>query len=105
MMTDTGKTADGRHFDMETFFIDVAKKMSLPGFGPKAIPDTDYKSLVGHVTWKGGKQNPVKNVCTTPLVGGQWKKGTKFPYDLHIVYNGSAPDIPVDSPFEVIKYA
>lgn len=37
----TGTTADGRHFDMETFFIDVAKRMGLPGFGDKAIPDTD----------------------------------------------------------------
>lgn len=37
----TDKTPDGRHIDMETFFIDVAKAISLPGFGDKAIPDAD----------------------------------------------------------------
>lgn len=37
----TGKTPDGRHMDMDNFFIDVAKRMGLPGFGDKAIPDAD----------------------------------------------------------------
>jgi branched-chain amino acid transport system substrate-binding protein len=69
-----------------------------------AVADTDYQSLVGPLTWKGGPTNPVKNVCSTPLVGGQWKPGTKFKYDLNIVYNKTAPIIPLDSPFEVIKY-
>ena len=66
---------------------------------------TNYQSLVGPITWKGGPTNPVPNVCTTPLVGGQWKKGKKFKYDLHIVYNKTAPNIPLDSAFEAIKYS
>jgi branched-chain amino acid transport system substrate-binding protein len=70
-----------------------------------AIKETDYQSLVGPITWKGGASNPVPNVCTTPLVGGQWKKGTKFKYDLNVVYNQTAPNIPLDSPFEPIKYS
>ncbi len=37
----TGKTPDGRHIDMETFFIDAAKRMGLAGFGENAIPDAD----------------------------------------------------------------
>ena len=53
----------------------------------------------------GGPKNPVPNVCTTPLVGGQWKKGKKFKYDLNIVFNKTAPNIPLDSPFEAIKYS
>jgi branched-chain amino acid transport system substrate-binding protein len=70
-----------------------------------AVADTDYQSLVGPISWKGGgPTNPVKNVCTTPLVGGQWKPGTRFKYDLHIVYNQTAPNIPLDSPLEPIKY-
>jgi len=69
-----------------------------------AIADTSYQSLVGPITWKGGgPNNPVKNVCTTPLVGGQWKPGKKFKYDLNIVYNQTAPNIPLDSPFEAIQ--
>ena len=39
----TGKTADGRHFSYETFLIDVAEALDLPGFGAKAIPDRDGK--------------------------------------------------------------
>ena len=70
-----------------------------------AIKETDYQSLVGPLTWKGGPTNPVPNVCTTPLVGGQWKKGSKFKYDLNVVYNNTAPNIPLDSPFEPIKYS
>jgi branched-chain amino acid transport system substrate-binding protein len=60
--------------------------------------------LVGPLSWKGRPTNPVKNVCTTPLVGGQWEPGAKFKYDLHIVYNKTAANIPLDSAFEVIKY-
>jgi branched-chain amino acid transport system substrate-binding protein len=70
-----------------------------------SILETNYQSLVGPIAWKGGKTNPVANVCTTPLVGGQWKKGTKFPYDLHVVFNKSAPEIPLDSQYEPISYA
>jgi branched-chain amino acid transport system substrate-binding protein len=69
-----------------------------------AVAATDYDSLVGHITWKGGPTNPVKNVCTTPLVGGQWRPGKKFKYDLNIVYNGMAPNIPKDGTFEPLKY-
>ena len=54
---------------------------------------------------RAGPPNPVPNVCTTPLVGGQWKKGNKFKYDWNIVYNKTAPNIPLDSPFEPIKYS
>jgi branched-chain amino acid transport system substrate-binding protein len=70
-----------------------------------AIKDTNYQSLVGPLTWKGGPTNPVPNVCTTPLVGGQWKKGAKFKYDLNVVFDKTAPNIPLDSPFEPIKYS
>jgi branched-chain amino acid transport system substrate-binding protein len=70
-----------------------------------AIAQTDYHSIVGPLTWKGGPLNPVPNVCITPLVGGQWKKGKKFKYDLEIVSNKAAPNIPLDSAFEAIKYS
>jgi branched-chain amino acid transport system substrate-binding protein len=70
-----------------------------------AIAQTDYQSIVGPITWKGGPTNPVPNVCTTPIVGGQWEKGTKWKYDLNIVFNGSAPNIPLDRPFSAIQYS
>ena len=64
-----------------------------------AIVETNYNSLVGPIQWKNG---PVKNVCLTPLVGGQWKPGKKFKYDLHITNNQTAPSIPVDSKMDLL---
>ncbi|GAB6075477.1 4Fe-4S dicluster domain-containing protein [Desulfurobacterium crinifex] len=39
----TGRTEDGRPFCMETFLIDVARYLNLPGYGEKAIPGKDGK--------------------------------------------------------------
>ena len=82
-----------------------AREETRAGAIRDAIAQTDYQSLVGPITWKGGPTNPVPNVCTTPLVGGQWEKGKKFKYDLNIVFNKTAPNIPLDSPFEAIQYS
>ena len=87
--------------------IDVLKRAKKlePAAIRDAIAQTDYQSIVGPLTWKGGPLNPVPNVCITPLVGGQWNKGKKFKYDLDIVSNKTAPNIPPDRPFEAIKYS
>ena len=34
----------------------------------------------------------IENVYKTPLVGGQWRKGTKYPFELTIVSNAAAKD-------------
>ncbi|MGA8615547.1 MAG: ABC transporter substrate-binding protein [Xanthobacteraceae bacterium] len=72
-----------------------------------AIAETNYQSIVGPITWKAGPGplNPVPNVCTTPLVGGQWEKGKKWKYDLNIVFNKTAPNIPLDTAFSAIQYS
>jgi branched-chain amino acid transport system substrate-binding protein len=57
-----------------------------------AITATKLDTVVGPITWSGG---PVKNVAKTPLVGGQWRLGGSFKYDLVITSNESAPQIPV----------
>jgi len=56
-----------------------------------AIAATNLETIVGPIRWSG---QPVKNVAKTPLVGGQWRKGTKNKYDLVIVENSLAPNIP-----------
>ena len=58
-----------------------------------AIKNLDFETVVGRVNFKG---SPIKNVAVTPLSGGQWRKtkGGKFPYELLIVNNGTAPFIP-----------
>lgn len=62
-----------------------------------AIATTDYASIVGRVNWKNG---PMNNVSSTPLVGGQWQKGTNFPAEIFAVANKFAPQIPVSRTFE-----
>lgn len=59
-----------------------------------AIPQTNLDTVIGHVQWGSG---PVKNVAKTPLVGGQWVKGTDHPYDLLVVNNETAPNIPTQA--------
>jgi branched-chain amino acid transport system substrate-binding protein len=58
-----------------------------------AIKATNLKTVVGDVKWGGG--GPFKNVSKTPLVLGQWVKGKKYKYELTIVNNQAAPNIPV----------
>jgi branched-chain amino acid transport system substrate-binding protein len=58
-----------------------------------AIKATNLKTVVGDVKWGG--QGPFKNVSKTPLVLGQWVKGKKYKYELVIVNNQAAPNIPV----------
>ena len=64
-----------------------------------AITETNYDSIVGNVNWANG---PVKNATTTPVVGGQWVKGEKYPFDLKICENQFAPEIQVEAPFKAL---
>jgi len=59
-----------------------------------AVAATSVATVVGPVKWGG--QGPMKNVSKTPLVLGQWVKGTARKYDLVIVNNEAAPNIPAD---------
>jgi branched-chain amino acid transport system substrate-binding protein len=56
-----------------------------------ALAGTNMETLVGAVNWTSG--GPVPNVSTTPLVGGQWRLGGDFKYDLMIVDNSQFPDV------------
>jgi branched-chain amino acid transport system substrate-binding protein len=57
-----------------------------------AVAATSLDTVVGPVKWGGG--GPMKNVSKTPLVLGQWVKGTKNKVDLVIVNNEAAKNIP-----------
>ena len=57
-----------------------------------AIKATNLKTVVGDVKWGCG--GPFKNVSKTPLVLGQWVKGQSRKYDLVIVNNQAATQIP-----------
>jgi branched-chain amino acid transport system substrate-binding protein len=84
--------------------IDVLKRsknVDDPQSIVEAIVNTDYQSIVGPVSWKKG---PVKNVSTTPLVGGQWVKGKDFKYDIQIANSSAYPSIATVRKFEPIAY-
>lgn len=69
-----------------------------------AVKATDIETISGPIAWNGGPKNPVPNVCITPLVGGQWVKGEKYPYDLKIVENSIAPEVPVNGELTQMEY-
>jgi len=54
----------------------------------KTIAETNLRTLVGPIKYNDKHYSP------TPLVGGQWRKGSKFPWDMDIVYNAQHPEIP-----------
>jgi len=64
-----------------------------------ALTKTKMQTVVGDVAWDGG---PVKNVSKTPLVGGQWRLGGDFKYDLVITDNQTAPFVPTGGDMEAI---
>ena len=65
-----------------------------------AIAATNLNTVVGPVAWGKG---PVKNIAKTPLVGGQWVKGKgKSKFDLVIVDNKTAPNIPTGGKLKAI---
>lgn len=64
-----------------------------------SIAATKLDTIVGPISWQGG---PVKNVAKTPLVGGQWRKGGKYKYELVIVDNSQAKMIPVQDKLKPI---
>ena len=57
----------------------------------RVISTMKLDTVVGPLDWTSG---PVPNVAKTPLVGGQWRKGTADPFDLVVVSNTRAPNIP-----------
>ena len=52
-----------------------------------AIEKTDLESIIGHIKFN------TQHYCETPLVGGQWVKGKRWPWELELIYSGKNPNI------------
>jgi branched-chain amino acid transport system substrate-binding protein len=65
-----------------------------------AVAATSLATVVGPVKWGG--QGPFRNVSKTPLVLGQWGKGTKYKVELTIVDNAGAKNIPTGGTLKLI---
>ena len=74
------------------------------GVGAKDVRDavaaTNLATVVGPVKWGGA--GPFKNVSKTPLVLGQWSKGTKYKVELSIVNNEAAKNIPTGGTLKLL---
>ncbi len=86
---------------------DALKRASDPTDGDaltEAIAATKLDTVVGNIGW--GKDNVPDfaraNVAKTPLVGGQWRRKQDGSFDLVIVENGNAPDIPLGGTLETL---
>jgi branched-chain amino acid transport system substrate-binding protein len=58
------------------------------------IKTLKVETPVGDIEWGTG---PVDNVVTTPILGGQWVKGTKWPLDFVLCENSTDPNVPVQA--------
>jgi len=87
--------------------LDVIKRADDPK-DPQAllasIAATDLQTIVGPVKWDGANLPPfaAKNVAKTPLVSGQWRRKDDGKFELVIVDNQNAPEIPVGGKMEPI---
>ena len=66
------------------------------------LAELQVSTVVGDLDWTSG---PVPNVAKTPLVGGQWRASTDgdHPFDLIVVSNSEAPDIPTGGEVQALQ--
>lgn len=71
----------------------------------EAIATSDVNTIVGRVAWNGEGVPPfaAKNVCKTPLVGGQWRRNDDGTFELVVVDNKTAPNIPTQGVMEALS--
>ncbi len=67
-----------------------------------AIRSLKLDTIIGSVNFRDSK---LKSVAQTELAGGQWRKAKsgKYPYDLLITYNGTAPNIKVQAETQLLS--
>ncbi|OBZ94514.1 ABC transporter substrate-binding protein [Pararhizobium polonicum] len=87
--------------------VDVMKRAGDPTDGEavaKTIGETRLDTLVGPIAWGSSNLPPfaAKNVAKTPLVGGQWRLRDGGGYDLVVVENGLATNVPLGGKMEAI---
>lgn len=85
-------------FEVVADVIKRSADLEDPSAIVSAIAATNLNTIVGPVNWANG---PINNVTKTPLVAGQWQKeGDAF--DLKIVANETAPEIPVTGELKLL---
>ncbi|MDP5220059.1 ABC transporter substrate-binding protein [Ruegeria sp. 2205SS24-7] len=85
-------------FEVVADVVKRADDLEDPSSIISAITATNLNTIVGPVNWGEG---PMNNVTKTPLVGGQWQKSGDR-YELQIVANDTAPEVPVTADMKLL---
>ncbi|WP_458789735.1 ABC transporter substrate-binding protein [Yoonia sp. MH D7] len=85
-------------FEVVADVIARADDLEDPSSIVSAIAATNLNTITGNVNWSNG---PINNVTKTPLVAGQWQKEGDV-FDLKIVANSAAPDIPLTGEMKLL---
>jgi len=84
----------------------AALKASNDPKNPKAVAQAlrtlRQDTVIGTLDFAG---SGIKNVSKIRVVGGQWRLNAQGKPEIFITHNRSAPEIPVERPFEALKWA
>lgn len=88
----------------------VLKKSGNPKDKTKVADSFKHLNVMtpsGRLHWgTGGAHNPVPNVVTTPIIGGQWvrsPKGSKFPLDFVLCEHSGDPHVKIQAKLKPYK--
>ncbi|MEQ8482707.1 MAG: ABC transporter substrate-binding protein [Hoeflea sp.] len=92
-------------FEMAADVIKRAEDPTDPEGVAETIASSDVNTIVGRVAWNGEGVPPfaAQNVCKTPLVGGQWRRKDDGTFELVVVDNKTAPNIPTQGVMEALS--
>ena len=62
-----------------------------------ALRTLKYEGMCGPLDFTSG---PQPGIALQKIVGGQWRKGKRFPWDVYIVHNGEYPAVPLTGDLE-----
>jgi branched-chain amino acid transport system substrate-binding protein len=97
------ETSSGKQWNQQLgpsmALFDVANAVLKASGNPKdklkvanTMKNLSVNTNLGNLHWGKG---PVPNVVTTPIPGGQWVKGTKWPLEFIFCENAGDPNIPI----------
>ncbi|MBQ2263132.1 MAG: ABC transporter substrate-binding protein [Loktanella sp.] len=91
-------------FEMAADVIKRANDPTDPDDVVETIRATELNTMVGRIAWDGAGVPPfaAQNICKTPLVGGQWRRLEDGSFDLVVVDNTTAPEIPTGGTMEAL---
>jgi branched-chain amino acid transport system substrate-binding protein len=88
-------------FEVAAHVLQRAGDVNDPQAVVDAIEATSMDTIVGPVDWTR-RLADFPNVARTPLVGGQWRQGRTWPFELEIVSNATHPEIPATGSLQPI---